>query len=177
MSVIAKMYALNQPRLFPEEQQVDLTCVCDNRLMAYHDSCKSAGNENRTFNDASPSGDCRFSTKRDFEIHRSEEFYLIFIEQEACPAYPGAIMVSSVRCSSITDFGGKSKQIEVHSGYRNRDEAPAHPAQSWSFNLRMMIDNPQASIQFEPGTGGYWVGIYRASDFDMHEAIADAHSL
>lgn len=183
MTVIAKMYALTTPRTFPEEQQIDLACVCDDRLFTINEPVPGRVAENQTFSTATPSGDCRFHMSKDFPIRRQEEFYLIFQKEDECPAYAGAIMVSKVRCVSVTDFGGTSKSVEVCSEHRpyppsRGAEAPApkHPRQSWTFNMRMMIDNPAASIQWEPGKGGYWLGIYRASDFDMHEALADAHS-
>lgn len=181
MSVIAKMYALNAPRTFPESQQIDLQCVCDDRLMTIRpEDLPGRVSENQTFNSASPSGDCRFQMSKDFPVARHEEFYLIFIKQDECPAYPSAIMVSKVRCVSVTDYGGTSKTVEVcseHKGFDGRTTKPDdHSRQSWSFNLRMMIDNAAASVQFEPGRGGYWVGIYRANEFDIHEALADAHA-
>lgn len=171
MNVIAKMYALAAPRAFPDAQQIDLTCVCDDRLMTVNQPVPGRVAENQTFNTASPSGDCRFNMSKDFEVHRSEEFYLIFTKRAECPVYDSAVMVSKVRCVSITDFGGTSKNVEVCSEYKQRDAVADHPQQSWTFNLRMMIDNAAASVQFEAGQSGYWVGIYRCNDFSMSDAL------
>ena len=176
MSVIAKMYALNTPRTFSQSQQVDLQCVCDERIMTVPRSEPVPGRveENQSFSTASPSGDCRFSLGLDEPVARQEEFYLIFLQQfHEAPSFDNAIMVSQVRCVSVTDFGGTSKQVEVCSDYSQSGE---HPKQSGTFNMRMMIDNPAASVQFQPGKGGYWLGIYRANQYDIHEALADAHA-
>jgi len=187
MSVIAKMYALNNPRIFPDSQQVDLTVVYDDRLMTIRDPATTPGRvlENQTFSTASPSGDARFNMPLTHKVHRLEEYYLIFIEQDSTstphpPAFPKAIMVAKIRCVSITDFGGTSKQVEMCSessyDHETRKTCPnVHPNQSHTFNLRMSIDNPHASIQFKPGTGGYWIGLYPANDFSMLEALEDAH--
>lgn len=182
MTVVAKMYAVQIPRTFPEEQQIDLTCVCDDRLFTTNTPVPGRVSENQTFTNASPCGDCRFHMSKEFMVRRQEEFYLVFVKEDECPAFAGAIMVSKVRCVSVTDYGGTSKLVELCSEYRHyaaRGEdppAPDHPRQSWTFNLRMTIDNPAASIQFEPGKGGIWLGIYRATEFDLHEALADAHA-
>lgn len=184
MSVIAKMYARQMPRLFPQLQQVDLECVCDDRLFTCNEPVPGRVAENQTFTQATPSGDCRFQLSVDEKIGKDEEFYVIFQTVKECPAYPGAIAVSQTRCMSVTDFGGTSKQVDVSTtgrpyDYEKRQSAPdVHPRQTWFFTLRMMIDNPSASIQFKPGPDGetYWVGIYRAREFDLHEALADAHS-
>lgn len=171
MFVIAKMYAVNDPRRFALEQQIELTCVCDDRLMSGNEACRKAALENATFNQASPSGDCRFNTSVQRDVRRQEEFYLIFVKQAEAPAFEGAEFVAPLHCGSVTDFGGTTKRIEVYaSGYRDK----VHPKEVQHLNLRMQIDNPRASIVFEPGVGGYWVGIYPADRFTMDEALADA---
>lgn len=171
MFVIAKMYAVNDPRRFGNDQQVDLTCVCDDRLMSGNEACRKAALENSTFNQASPNGDCRFNCSITRSIRRQEEFYLIFARQAECLPFDGAEFVAPLRCESVTDYGGTSKRVDVCTPY-NPDVV--HPRQLKFFNLRMTIDNPRASVVFEPGKGGYWVGIYPADRFTMDEALADA---
>ena len=180
MSVVAKMRANQKPRLFPEVQQVDLDCVCDDRLFTINTPVPGRVSENQTFSQASPQGNCRFQLPTSEPVGMDEDFYLIFQEGIECPPMEGALVVSKVRCMSVTDFGGTSKQVDVCSVYRDYDHqarqpaADAHPRQTWSFHLRMSIDNPAASIQFRPGDTTYWLGIYRARDFDLPAALADA---
>jgi hypothetical protein len=184
MSVVAKMYSYALPRRFPEVQQVDLQCVCDDRLFTIESAQTPADrvSENQTFSQASPQGDCRFQLPIAEPIGLNEEFYLVFIEQPDCPTFDKALAVSKVRCMSVTDFGGTSRQVDVSSDHRPYDYARRshpdddHPRQIWSFTMRMNIDNPAAAIQFKPGGDTYWVGIYRAREHDLHDALADAHS-
>lgn len=182
MSVVAKMYAQQRPRVFPEVQQVDLQAVCDDRLFVSSTPLDGRVSENQTFSQATPQGDCRFQLPADVPIGMDEEFYLVFQQVDECPAHEGALLVSKVRCMSVTDFGGTSKQVDVSSAYRPYDYETRrhiddnHPRQTWSFHMRMSIDNPAASIQFVPGDKTYWLGIYRARDHDLHAALADAHA-
>lgn len=181
MSVVAKMRANQKPRLFPDVQQVDLDCVCDDRLFTINDPVPGRLSEGQTFSQASPQGNCRFMLPASEPVGLDEDFYLIFQERIECPPMVGALAVSKVRCMSVTDFGGTSKQVDVSSAFRpydhqNRQPAPdTHPRQTWSFHLRMSIDNPAAAIQFRPGETTYWLGIYRARDFDLQDALADAY--
>lgn len=176
MSVIAKFEARNEPRQFGPEQQFDLAAVCDQRLYAGQASGKE--NENRSFSQATPSGDARLNFPSNLTVRRFQEYYLVFLKPEAeLPKLHGASAVAVCRCSSITEFGGTSRQIEIYStrGYGATAEKK-HPKQITLFNLRMMIDNPKAAEFFEAGKDGYVVAIYSADDFDISDALADAHA-
>ena len=182
MSVVAKFFAQQRPRVFPTTQQVDLSCVCDDRLFTINDPVPGRVSENQTFSQASPSGDCRIELPASEPIGDREEFYAIFIEAPECPTFDGALAVAKTYCSSVTDFGGISKQVDVSVCSRPYDYQSrtylndVHARQTWSFHMRMNIDNPAASIQFKPGgTPIYWMGLYRAKEFDLHEVLVDAH--
>ena len=172
MSVIAKMSA-GTIRAFGSTKLIELHCVCAAELMP---GCTAVGkeNENLTFQKASPSGDAKFSVDATVPVKDGEEFYLIFHNQAEPPAFDGALAVVDGRCNWVTLFGGTSTQVDVSSVYRYEKNPPRHAKQVDQFNMRMSIDNPHASVQFEPGVGGYWIGIYRASEVTMAEALAMA---
>lgn len=176
MAVIAKMDVREEPRDYGSgTKQLQLHCVCDDKLMAYTDECKADNLEDKTFNDASPSGDAIMQVPHGFPVARQEKFYLIFERQPDCPPFDNAELVCKLRVNGITDYGGTSKTVEMFSAYGYGNTMPPyHDRQIDSFNLKMMIDNPKASVQFEPGAEGYWVGIYRCDKFTMQEALADA---
>jgi hypothetical protein len=166
MSVIAKMNIL-ACRAFGTGQLVELGCVCENDLMAMH----TPSNEDVTFSKASPSGDARLHVASDVVFRSHEQLYLIFARAEAAPAFDDAIIVVPARCVSITDYGGTSKRVEIASRYRYHKDPKAHPLEPDAFNMVIQIDNPAASLQFEPGEHDYWVGIYRCIDHSMSDAI------
>ena len=172
MTVIAKMNVASEPRDYGQNQLVELSCVCDNELMVIH----TPENENHTFCQASPSGDARITLSKNVELRSSEELYLIFEKSTDTPIFEDAIAVVDARCASITDYGGVSRRVEIAATYRYHKDAKKHPRQVEQFNLRMMIDNPLASIQFEAGQEGYWIGIYRASEMTMREALTKARA-
>lgn len=65
------------------------------------------------------------------------------------------------RCASIEDFGGNSKKVKLHAVYPT-DAERAEQSENDRFNkatpsgeVWMTIDNPAASIQFEPGRSYY----------------------
>ena len=175
MSVIAKMRVFPEPRAFGRRKLVELQCVCADELMP---GCSPAakGHENLSFQNASPSGDAKLQFETDTAFRREEELYLIFVRDREAPAFEGSIAKVEARCIAVTDYGGTSKRVEVSNVYRYGAD-PLGPEFVTSFSLVMSIDNPHASVQFEPGKGGYWIGIYRASDMTMTEALALAHAL
>lgn len=175
MSVIAKFQACNAPRSYGPEQQFDLQAVCDQRLYAGQATGKE--NENRSFSQATPSGDARLNFPSNLVVRRFQEYYIVFMQpQDEAPKFHGASAVVVCRCGSIAEFGGTSRQVEVYSEYGYGAKEKKHPKQITTFNMRMMIDNPKAADWFEAGKGGYWVAIYNADDFDISEALADAHA-
>jgi hypothetical protein len=180
MSVIAKMQ-LTDERAYGPARMFDLNCVCDNALMpGCNDEAKA--NENHTFQTATPSGDARLHLKTDLVFRTNEEMYLIFIERPSIPKFEGAFAVVDGRCASVTDYGGTSKRVDLSNhhrpyNYTTREYEPsADERMVDNFACRMMIDNPAASIQFKPGgEAHYWIGLYRASELSMSEALKMAH--
>lgn len=169
MTVIAKMNVAVEPRAYGQSQLVELQCVCDNDLMVIH----SPQNENQTFNQASPQGDARLNLDPEITFRQQEELYLIFQRGPEMPKFENALAVVDARCVSVTDFGGTSKRVEVASCYHHR-KPKTQKNLADSFNLRMSIDNPAASVEFQGGKEDYWIGIYRASEMTMQEALGFA---
>lgn len=180
MSVIAKMNVCAVPRAFSECQLVELSCVCASELMPGCGDGSAKANENHTFQQATPTGDAKITMAADVKFRTREELYLIFHRCADVPEFAGALAVVDARCSSITDYGGTSKRIELTNNrnynYETRREDPRHPLAVSQFNMQMSVDNPAASIQFEAGKSGYWIGIYRASEFTMDQALRAARA-
>lgn len=175
MSVIAKMKVFAAPRAFGDKQLVELSCVCADELMPACNDGRHKVHENKTFQQASPSGDAKINLPRDVAFRTDEELYLIFHRCTEPPTFDGALAVVDATCRSVTDYGGTSKLVEVSNvgryNYDTRSYDKAHPLAVDQFNMRMTIDNPAASIQFAPGKSDYWIGIYRCSDFTMSQAL------
>lgn len=178
MTVIAKMSVFGNPRAYGDNQLVELSCVCAEELMPGCGDGSAKANENYTFQMATPNGDAKVTLPKDVAFRTSEELYLIVTRELKCPAFPGAIAVVDARVAAVTDYGGVSKMVEVTGSigyhYEKREHIRLHPKQVSAFNMRMTIDNPHASVQFEPGKDDYWIAIYRASELQMHEALAMA---
>jgi hypothetical protein len=174
MAVIAKMNVIARPRPYGENQLVELCAVCAEELMYGCGDGSAKANENLSFQQASPNGDAKITLSQGVEFRTQEEIYLIVHRQPECPEFAGAMAVVDAQCSAVTDFGGVSKLVEVSSVYRYGEKEKAHPLQVSAFNMRMTIDNPNASVQFEPGKSDYWIGLYRASEVTMAEALAMA---
>jgi hypothetical protein len=170
MSVIAKMSAA-AVRAFGPTKLVELHCVCADELMPSCGDGSAKANENHTFQQASPNGDAKLTLCTDVPVKEGEEFYLIFHHQPEPPAFDGALAVVDARCNSVTLYGGISSQVDVSSANRYHKDPLRHEKQVAQFSLKMSIDNPAASIQFKPGEGGYWIGIYRASEMTMSQAL------
>lgn len=169
MSVIAKMNVLAS-RAFGKGQLIELSCVCEDRLMAdYHPE-----NENVVFSKASPWGEARANVDQGPCLRQHEEVYLIFQKRPGQPPLDRVALWAPVRVVSITDFGGTSKQVEICNQYRDHRHIP-EPGEINAFNLRMSIDNPGAAYQFKPGESGWWLTVYQAREISMDEALALAH--
>jgi hypothetical protein len=181
MSVVAKVN-VNGLRSFGAVTVAQIGCVCDDRLMTIRDPATTPGkvSENQTFNTASPWGDGLLTIKGPVPLHEREELYLIFQRGDG-RIRAGAIVGFPIRCASITDFGGTSKQVEWTNSQRlaGLDGEPladsAHVDGYNAFNLKMSIDNPAASMQFDAGSDDGWLYIYRASEYSLQEALDLAH--
>lgn len=177
MLVVAKVN-VTEIRQFGDVAAAQIQCVCDDRLMAIRE-----GNigENHLFNQASPWGSGQIALKG-ANLHQGEELYLIFTRGEGFIA-PGALAGGAIRCHAITEFGGTTRHVEWSSSQRNsakvtgcmEGEPLEGSPQLDRFNLKMQIDNPNASSQFEAGSDDGWLHIYRANDITLEHALADAH--
>jgi hypothetical protein len=57
------------------------------------------------------------------------------------------------RCNSVNDFGGGSKEVSLSVVYdpNGNDENANFTKATPSGEMKMRIDNPAASVQFDPG--------------------------
>jgi hypothetical protein len=188
MSVIGKMN-LRAAKTFDTGQAVTLGVVCENAFMAHY----APENENVVFTRYSPSGEAElhfdvpqeWPTKTMEYFHHSTgavesyqvpgECYLIYLRQVERPDVSRAKFFSPLRCQSRTDFGSDLKTFEFVGPYLDRN-AVLDAKQPRRISIKLGIDNPGASNQFEPGTDGWWVVAYSAAEMTMEEALALAHS-
>jgi hypothetical protein len=89
------------------------------------------------------------------------------------PIFKGAVAVCKARIVSVTWFSETSAKVEICSSYDARKTSAALGVEN--FNWWMAVDNPPAVAQFKPGVDGYWLALYRESEFTRDEAIAAAH--
>lgn len=171
MSVIAKLNLL-AVRAFGGGSLYELSCVCQNDLMAmYADS-----DEDKLFTTASPWGEARMNVSLPAEAAHpavQSQFYAMLVHKGE-PGFTtepkGAFLVCPARILHVGDFGGTTKRVHISSAY-NVPEGLALRTFSWS----MSIDNPGASDQLKPGTGGWLFSLYLAGPFDKRTAIDAAH--
>ena len=165
MSVIAKMYVQSSGQV-PGGALVRLCCVYDNDL-------SKEENENVRFTKATPSGEATLECKS--MLQEGSNWYLIFTKD--APNFDPYGMAVKVRCHVIHDYG-TSKQVEVSTAYDQEgipETGKLSNAKSPPFHLKMTIDNPAASIQFEPGEV-YYVQMLGAGNMSMTDAIAKARA-
>jgi hypothetical protein len=185
MSVIAKMNVVDDPRAYGENKQLDLQCVCENKLMPGCNEDAKNNHENRSFQKASPSGTARLSVPAEMGFRKGEELYLIFLQQKERPKLEGAVATVSARVVSRTEYGGTTEQFEIANNYRSnynyetKKSTPKTEEEARdldAFNLRMSVDNKAASIQLVAGKSDYWIGIYRCSEYTIDQALGMAHA-
>lgn len=182
MSVIGKMN-VNSAQTFDKGQKVTLGVVCENEFMAhYHPE-----NENVVFTRYSPSGSAELHFDKPLEWHKKTiehngqtwevqgELYLIYLRQKERPNTEGAMWFSALRCVSRTEYGSDMKTFEFCNPYRDRNEI-LDPREPRLIHIKLGIDNPGASDQFEPGTDGWWVVAYSTNELSQHEALKLAHA-
>jgi hypothetical protein len=189
MSVIGKMTVASAEE-FANGQKVKLTCVCENELMAhYHPE-----NENVVFTRYSPSGEANlqfdkpvdlpkvpasykhYETGEDVHFEKACELYLVYLKQPEQPNVVGAAFFGKLRVHGITDYG-TTKSIELCNPYSyHGTDYPFAPGEARGINIKLGIDNPGASDQFQPATDGWWVVAYRADQMTQAEALALAHA-
>lgn len=169
MFVIAKV-DVRDIRQFGDIRTAYINCVCDNGLMG-------EGSENRSFNQASPWGDGQIALKGAEQLQEREELYLVFSHGEG-RIVPEALAGCPIRCVAITDFGGTSKNVEWCNSGRDKHlggEVLDGSTDVDRFNLKMAIDNPRASVEFEAGADDGWLHVFRVAEHNMDEALAAMH--
>lgn len=170
MSVIAKMQIKNISD-FAHGRLVELTCVCENDLMAaYADS-----EEDRLFTKYSPWGEVKVNQPTNYVLGQSgDKFYVMLGRAEEISdfGFRRAVAFCPARIVSLTDFGdGYARRVEICDGHR---KAKAEGIDS--FNWKMSVDNPPATAQFKPSVDDYWVAFYPAKDgLDRNAAISAFH--
>lgn len=167
MSVIAKMY-VDGCDWFANGALVGLSCVAENKLMAQY----APENEDVLFSTASPWGSARVQFQGKPNLMHQDKVYLVFVRE--LPDLEKAIGWTKVRVSSITDFGGTSKQVELTGSHPY--QTPYGDRELQGFTMRIGIDNPGAHRQFSAGDEGWFVLIYRSQDVGMDDAIGFAHT-
>ena len=167
MSVIAKMYSSGRYPMGSVMMHT-FSCVGDNEFMSHY----TPSNEDILFSKYSPSGDARVTLPAEFGVMNGDQFYFLFTKGEA-PSVEHSLGRHKIRISSITDFGGTSRQVQIESD-RETEREDNHTIMQFSY--RIMIDNPRAFDQFKAGERGWWVTIYAANRVTKDEAIAMAHA-
>lgn len=176
MTVIAKV-TVQEIRQFGEIRSAHINCVCDDRLFTINTPVPGRVSENQTFNRASPWGTGQIALKGDAHLNERDELYLVFSRSAEGRLVERAIAGGPIRCVAITEFGGTSRHCEWSSSdrlkkYGQRGEVIAGGTDLDRFNLKMQIDNPHASLQFEAGSDDGWLHIFRADGVTVGEAVS-----
>lgn len=176
MAVIAKMNM--STTAYADGTKVNLHCVYDTDLA-------KAENEDVRFTKASPWGNAEMTVKPGFALPAKDEhgqhrpIYLMFTPVDDLPMMSSCFAAVPVICSSILDTGTQ-KQIELAGqGYGEDSPIPADKQITTDryphFNLKMGIDNPAASIQFEPQKR-YWIAMMDTDDQSEVVDVARGYS-
>jgi hypothetical protein len=171
MSVVAKMNVSYVRRFNADCSLVALNCVCDEDL-------QSENYEDRRFTKYSPSGEATIvvDNRHLHNFRVGEPVYVFFHSKEEGPALVGAVLSFAVNCASITEYGGTGKEVNFHGYSQHGMELPEDyrfllPQEKTTYvqaALKMLIDNPNASMQFSPGQS-YYLSLYGADN-----TLADA---
>lgn len=157
MTVISKMTVNSVTYYGGDSKQIKLTCVYDPTL-------GNEDNEDRRFTKASPWGELTMTVDNvGLSYDPQDVFYVLFYKSlDGQPSTEGAHSIAKFKCHSVTDFGGTSKQVHLTTVYSSLaeegyDENKLFTKYTPSGELKMTIDNPNASIQFTPGVEYYLV--------------------
>lgn len=156
MTVIAKMNM--SQTAFADGTKLNMHCVYDTDL-------QKEENEDVRFTKATPWGQAETTIGPDVALpvwpHNHGAVYVMFTEQSEQPLFSECIFAVLATCSGVLDTGYQ-KQVELVSN-RYLDNSPVPvDKRCGQFNLKMGVDNPAASIQFEPQKS-YWIAIMDAS--------------
>lgn len=157
MTVIAKMNVSSVTLYGGDNRSIKFNCVYDSELA-------NEDNENYRFTKASPWGELTMMVMNEhLQYDPGDTFYIQFHDSvDGRPEAAGAHSIAKFKCESITDFGGTSKQAHLTTVYSSLldegfEEDKLFTKYTPSGELKMTIDNPAASIQFEPGKVYYLV--------------------
>ena len=168
MSVIAKM-SIRAVHNFGSGRAVDLSCVCENALMAAY----AGSEEDRLFTKYSPWGEIKLHQPENWCLGKQDDkFYVILMRADEVylPEFPGAVAYAPCRVVSVTDYGAESRRVEICNS-SNRKEGYRAIA---NFNWQMSVDNPGATNQMVPGVDDYWLAFYPA-ELGRDGTITKAH--
>lgn len=190
MSVIAKLMVRAQSE-FGTGRLIELSCVCDNDLMAAY----ATSEEDKLFTRYSPSGDMRLHQPSSYvlsgEVEPADQdpnfpkppaaFYVMVLAEDEHELvedpranswedknFPGAAAWRLAGCHSLSQYGGDTARVEFRAG------GQGHGRGVDALNWKMSVDNPAASSQFKPGAR-YFIVLYDAARHTRDTAIAAAH--
>lgn len=173
MSVIAKMH-VSAATDESYGRQVHLHCVYDTELAKEE-------NEDARFTKATPWGECKVCVKNSaLTFEPGKSLFLLFDPIDEKPSFDDAVAAVRVTCHSVTSFSGTSRHVELHGAWKAKDEDDGIPGPlrldeaTVGINVKMAIDNPGASLQFEPGQH-YWLS-FHAANKSMEDMLAKARA-
>jgi hypothetical protein len=186
MSVIGKMNLESEQEFnnrYDKGYRITLRVVCENQFMAhYHPE-----NENVVFTKYSPSGSAELHMDKPINLPKKTvehdgrtwevpgELYMVYLRQKERPQIDNALFFSPLKCYSRTEYGTDLVTVELQSPYLSQSDK-VEEKQPCRISIKLGIDNPGASNQFEPGTDGWWVIAYSATELSTTEALALAHA-
>lgn len=178
MSVIAK-FAVRGVSHFGTGQAVDLSCWCENDLMAAY----ATDEQDKLFTKYSPWGEMRVNTLEHFPLGKAGDefgpasaFYVMCLSADEAGeiadaetrAFPGATTFLKAECKSLLHLAGDERVVE----FRLSGKQPHRGVEGFAW--KMAVNNPGATDQMKPG-GVYWIAFYDTDRFDRNAAIRAAH--
>lgn len=177
MSVIAKMN-ISSVTPYGVGRAVNLSCVASNETMAGF--AEGASEEDRLFTRASPSGSMLLNQPATHLLGKPrhepgdgpDTFYVVVLFGDEADGMEckGASAIVEAKVTSLTDFGGTSREVQFHDHYNKTDRTKGVDRLNW----KMMVDNPGAHRQFKPGQPCL-IAFFPTTAFDRDHAIAAAH--
>lgn len=167
MTVIAKMNM--STTAFADGVKLNLHCVYDTDLA-------KAENEDVRFTKATPWGNAEATVGPDVALPKwpypNGQVYVMFTQQAEQPLFSECIFAVLSSCAGVLDTGFQ-KQVEL-TGLRYHDDSPVPiDKRAKNFSLKMGVDNPAASIQFEPQKH-YWIAVMDAGGLETADVLGMA---
>lgn len=167
MTVIAKMNM--STTAYADGTKLNLHCVYDTDLAKEE-------NEDVRFTKATPWGQAELVVGGDVQLpawpYPNGPVYVMFTQLKDMPILSECFVVVEAVCASLLDTGYQ-KTVEL-TGWRYPDDSPIPvDKRGGSFSLKMGVDNPAASIQFEPQKH-YWVALMDAAGRETVDILGNA---